>query len=155
MNEDPNFATFWAIFPRKDRKIEARYEWQNAARRFPADRIILTAARYCAQVQGRPRTEIMTAAEWLPGLIEPERLPGVRGLDLAKIGGALLTVCMTSWQLGHSSVKCTIRDYLSPHGPYDAEHEFAYQALLGVDPHDMISEEDALEWLTGLPLATV
>jgi len=158
MTEDPDFITFWAVFPRKDRKIEARFEFGRAKERFGAESVILTAARYCGQVRGKPHAEIMTAAQWLPGLAEPEapeRPAGIRGLDIAKVGAALLTVCMTSWQLGHSTVAGTIRDYLLPHGPCDAEHEFVYRALLGADAHDLITEDEALEWLTGLSLAPV
>lgn len=155
MTGDPDFAAFWAIFPRKDRKIEARFEFGRTAERFGADRVILTAARYCAEVRGKPHAEIMTAAAWLPGLVEPEqaeRRPGIWGLDMAKLGNAILTAVLASWQLGHSGVAGTIRDYLVPHGPYDAEHEFVYRVMLGGNPRDLITEDEALEWLASLRL---
>jgi hypothetical protein len=52
VTEDPGFAAFWAIYPRKDRKIEARYEWKQAMRRFSADQIVVSAADYCAAARG-------------------------------------------------------------------------------------------------------
>jgi hypothetical protein len=99
---------FWAIFPRRDRKPEARLEWKRAKRTFGTERIILTAAKYCAQMRGKPHTEILPAVAWLATLTEPEPQPGIFGLDLEKLGSALLTVTVTARQLGHSS--CTSQD---------------------------------------------
>jgi len=155
MTDHPDFAAFWAIFPRKDRKIEARFEFRRACERFGPELVILTAARYCAQVRGKPHAEIMTAAAWLPGLIEREPLPGIWGLDTAKLGNAILTAALISWQLGHSGVAGTVRDYLAPHGPYDAEHEFVYGVLLGADAHELITEDEALLWLHSRALPPV
>lgn len=155
MSEIADFDVFWAIFPRKDRKIEGRFEFGRAVERFGAESVILTAARYSAEMRGRPYAEIMTAAEWLPGLIEPEqpeRPEGIWGLDMATLGSAMLTAVLVSWQLGHSSAARTIRDYVAPHGPYDAEHEFVNRVLLGADAHELITEDEALRWLTGARL---
>lgn len=152
MTDDADFASFWAIFPRKDRKPEARFEWKRAVSRFGAERVILTAARYCAESQGKERDDVLTAAAWLAGLIEPEREPGIRGLDPEKLGAVLLTTCMISWQLGHTSMTATVRDYLAPHGPLDAEHEFVYRALLSADAHDLVTEDEVGAWLQSVPL---
>lgn len=43
-------------------------------------------------------------------------------LDLASIGDHFVRLVITSRQLGHSSVLCTMRDYSHPGGP--PEHEF-------------------------------
>ncbi len=160
MNENPDFAAFWAVFPRKDRKIEARFEFSRAARRFGADRVILTAARYCAASRGLPRDAVLSGTEWLRGLIEPEqpqqaRAQGFAALDPAEVGSVLLGTAMISWQLGHQTVAGTIRDYLAPHGPHDGEREFVYRVLLGVSPRDLITEDEARTWLQALDLPGV
>jgi hypothetical protein len=41
----------------------------------------------------------------------------------------------------------TVRDYIAPHGPYDAETNFVNDVLLGRDPQDMISVDEIVEWM--------
>lgn len=152
MKDDPEFDAFWAVYPRKDRKPEARYEWWQALRRFSADEVILAAAYYCGAARGKPHDRIFTAATWLKGLERPAapeqiRQPGIFGLDLTSLGEVLLTTCVLSRQLGHSSARCTVRDYVEPHGPYDAETNFVNDAIMGRNPEDMISIEEVTEWM--------
>jgi hypothetical protein len=145
--QDPGFAAFWAVFPRKDRKIEARCEWRLAAKRYGAERVILAAAFFCAEARRKPRDEIPTAAAWLTGLTEPPRRDGIFGLDPEKVGKALLAACFASRHLGHSTVAATVRDYIAPHGRHDAESGFVDDVLVGRNPQEIISDAEMTEWV--------
>ena len=147
MTDDPDFAAFWAVFPRKEDKPEARHQWRHAAFRFGADHVILAAARYAASVRALSRAGITPPGTWLRSLVAPERRPGIFGLDLEKVGSALLTACITSRQAGHANVTNTIRDYVMPHGPFSPEQEFAFNVLLGTDPVELITQDELVAWL--------
>lgn len=73
MSDSRDFIAFWAVFPRKDRKIEARYEWRHTAQKLGADKIILAAAYYCSDARTQSRDAILAACDWLRDLRASEQ----------------------------------------------------------------------------------
>jgi hypothetical protein len=64
--EDPGFAAFWAIYPRREGKGDARKAWRQVRRQGVAVDVILAGARrYAAQRQGEDPQYTKTPGPWL------------------------------------------------------------------------------------------
>jgi hypothetical protein len=51
-------------------------------------------------------------------------------LDITAVGNKVVKLPLISQQLGHASVRGTIKDYLAPHGPHSLENQFVYDLFL-------------------------
>jgi hypothetical protein len=65
--DDPDWLTFWEIYPRKVSKKAARARWRKALKHTDAATIIAGARRYAEQVrrEGRPKDKIKQPDGWL------------------------------------------------------------------------------------------
>lgn len=68
-DDDPEWLKFWAAYPLKRGKKEARKAWATAIKVAPAEDIITGAERYAVEVKrrGTPQDKIKYAQGWLSG----------------------------------------------------------------------------------------
>jgi hypothetical protein len=66
-DDDPDWATFWEAYPRKEGKGQARKAWPKAVRTTEATTIIAGANRYADQRRGQDRQYTAMPATWLNG----------------------------------------------------------------------------------------
>lgn len=84
-DDDPQWCRFWAAFPRKDGKKEARAAWAKAVKKTDPEVIITGAERYRDRMirEGTPRPKIKMAQGWLNG----ERWEDESGPHLRAVSG--------------------------------------------------------------------
>lgn len=51
-------------------------------------------------------------------------------LDITALGNQVVKLPLISRQLGHASVRATVKDYLAPHGPHSIEDQFVHDLFL-------------------------
>lgn len=66
-DEDPAWAEFWAAYPRKVDKANARKAWPRAVKAAPTEEIILGAKRYAERRRGQDPTFTAHPTTWLNG----------------------------------------------------------------------------------------
>ena len=64
---DNGFASFWAIYPRRDSKGRARPAFAAAVKKAPLETILAGATRYAAERQGKDAQYTKLPATWLNG----------------------------------------------------------------------------------------
>ena len=64
-DDDPDWAEFWSIYPRKDGKAPARKAWLKAIKTVLPDDIIAGARRYAEHRHGQDRQYTAMPATWL------------------------------------------------------------------------------------------
>jgi hypothetical protein len=70
---DDRFDAFWAVYPKKEGKAEARKAWAKAITKAPADIIIERARRYADWLKDAPPGEFRPHAKHPQGWLNGER----------------------------------------------------------------------------------
>jgi hypothetical protein len=82
-DDDPGFAAFWAAYPRKRDKQDARRAWPVAIGQAPVSRLVAGAQTYAAECEaaGRDKQHMKLPATWLSKGSWDNELETAGGLD--------------------------------------------------------------------------
>jgi|ERR1700751_3413654 len=80
--DNPEFDEFWAIYPRKVAKLEARKAWEQTKRTRPTTASLIQALRQHIAVEwsNRPLYAVPHAATWLRGERWEDCLPSTAAM---------------------------------------------------------------------------